>query len=96
MNNSKLLRITDDWSVYILENSDGSYLAPDGQIRYKNVGKSFDTRLTHEAFTNTTAGGILEVLDAVGKSKFHFPLMWLDTDQMRIQGLVRDEIIKIN
>lgn len=95
MNHGKLLRITDDWSVYVLENEDGGYLSTEGVIRYKNIGASFDYRVTHESYTSVTAQGVLEVLDAVGKSKFHFPAVWLNTEQMRVNGLVRDGIIKM-
>jgi hypothetical protein len=95
MNHGKLLRITDDWSVYVLENEDGSYLNTEGVIRYKNVGKDFDYRVTHESYVAVDEKGVLSVLDASGKSKFHFPLDWLDTDGMKIRGLVEDGIIKM-
>lgn len=95
MNHGKLLRITDDWSVYVLENEDGSYLTEEGVIRYKNVGESFDYRITHESYVLVDEKGVLFVLDAVGKSKFHFPAIWLNTDQMRVDGLVRDGVIKM-
>lgn len=95
MNRGKSLRITDDWSVYVLENEDGSYLTQEGVIRYKNVGASFDYRVTHESYVAVGEKGVLSVLDASGKSKFHFPAVWLDTDQMRTMGLVRDGIINL-
>jgi hypothetical protein len=95
MNHGKLLRITDDWSVYVLENEDGLYLNEYGIIRYKNVGKSFDYRITHESNASVNEEGMLFVFDMTGKPKFHFPAVWLNTSQMRTMGLVRDGIINL-
>jgi hypothetical protein len=94
MNNGKLLRITDERSVYILENEDGSYVSETGLIRYRNIGPSFDTRMIQESYTDfDIKTQSLHVLDEAGKSKWHIPAVWLDTLSMKIlelQELTKD------
>lgn len=46
LSSGKYLKITDDWSIYILENENGSYISDENTVRYKNVGNSFDIRIT--------------------------------------------------
>ncbi|MFA5934996.1 MAG: hypothetical protein WC827_03875 [Candidatus Paceibacterota bacterium] len=72
----KYLKITDDWSIYVLENENGTYISNEGIIKYKNIGKDFDIRITFEDFI-TIEQGVVKVLNAVGNPKFHFPLAWI-------------------
>lgn len=77
ISSSKYLKIEDDWSIYVLENENGTYISNNNTIRYKNVGKSFDIRITFEDFISIEQG-VIKVLNAVGNPKFHFPLIWLN------------------
>jgi len=91
----KLLRINSDRSIFIVENEDGSYISEEGEIKYKNIGKNFDMRLVNSAFVNIDSKGMVNVLDAVGNSVFFFPGIWLDTNQMKILGLVESGLLAL-
>ena len=92
----KLLKITDDRSIYIIQNEDGSYIDSEYQIRYRNLGESFEMKLIQESYVSIDQEkGMVNVLDGVGKSKFHFPLIWLDTDYMKYVRLVESGKLKI-
>lgn len=91
----KLLKITEDRSIYILQNEDGSYIDSDYQIRYRNLGESFEMKLVQESYVNVDQEkGTVNVLDAAGKSKFHLPMIWLDTDYMKYVRLIESGKLK--
>jgi len=92
----KLLRISDNLSMYILENEDESYISPEGIIRYKNIGTNFNTHFIQEHNCVIDEKGIVNILDEVGKSMMYFPAIWLDTDQMKIMGLVEKGLLKFS
>ena len=95
MNSGKLLRISDERSVYILQNEDGSYVSEQGLIRYRNIGASFDKSFINESFVDVdTKKQVLHVLDEAGKSKWFIPLVWLDTITMKILELQEMGILK--
>ena len=58
MKSGKLLRITDDRSIYIHQNEDGSYIDDKAIIHYRNIGASFE---------------IAEEIKKVEKIKEYFP-----------------------
>jgi hypothetical protein len=95
MNSGKLLKISDERSIFIIQNEDDSYIAKDNTISYKNIGESFDIRIINESYVNIDAKNNAHVLDASGNSKFHFPLMWLDTLSMKLYELQDSGLIKI-
>jgi len=78
----KLLRISDQRSIYIIMNDDGSYVK-DNIIRYLNIGANFEKKIINES-NFYIDNGMLHVVDAVGNSKFHFPAIWIDTISMKI------------
>lgn len=92
----KLIRISDNLSMYILENEDGSYISPEGTIRYKNIGNNFDIHFIQEHNCTIDEKGMVQILDEVGKSMMYFPAMWLDTDQMKVMGLVEKGLLKFS
>lgn len=94
MKSGKLLKISDERSIFIIQNEDGSYISTEMQINYRNIGTNFDHRLTQDAFVNITDKGIVEVLDAAGKAKFHFPAVWLDTNYMKFIELQESGLLK--
>ena len=84
MNSGKLLRISNERSIYILQNDDESYISKDNVIRYRNIGEGFEIKMINESHTNVDPKGLIHVLDQAGNSKFHFPAIWLDTNTMKI------------
>jgi hypothetical protein len=96
MNSGKLLRITDDRSIYIHENEDGSYIDEQAIIKYRNIGASFELAQVMEAYTMVDPNQSVHILDDAGKSKFHFPAIWLDTQMMKILELQESGLIKFN
>jgi hypothetical protein len=96
MNSGKLLKISDERSIYILENEDGSYINKQELIRYRNIGASFEIAQIEEAFTMIDPNQTIHILDNSGKSKFHFPLVWLDTITMKVIELQELGILQIN
>ena len=96
MQSGKLLRITDDRSIYIHENEDGSYIDDKSIIYYRNIGASFEIAQVMEAYTMVDPNQSVHILDDAGKSKFHFPSIWLDTQMMKIIDLQESGLIKIN
>lgn len=95
MKSGKLLKISNERSIYIIENEDGSYINEEMLIRYRNIGANFEKALINESYCSIE-GGMVNVLDATLKPKFHFPLIWLDTDRMKLQSLIEKEYIKMN
>lgn len=90
----KLIRISENLSMYILENEDGSYISQDGIIRYKNIGTNFNIHFIQEHNCHIDEKGMVQILDEVGKSMMFFPAIWLDTDQMKVMGLVEKGLLK--
>src|SRR5574344_2705953 len=91
----KLFKITEDRSIYIIQNEDGTYINSEYQIRYRNLGESFEKAIVQESFVSIDKEkGMVNVLDEVGKPKFHFPMVWLDTDYMKYLSLVESGKLK--
>ena len=95
MKSGKLLKLADDRSVYIIQNEDDSYIDKDDVIRYRNIGGAYNQSLIEERHIRITDKGTIEVVGETGKSIWFFPLAWLDTDRMRVEGIVRDGLIKM-
>ena len=95
MNSGKLLKISDERSIFIIQNEDSSYITKEGVISYRNIGESFEVKMLNESYTNIDSKGNLHVLDASGNSKFYFPIIWLDTNTMKLIELQNDGIIKL-
>lgn len=95
MKSGKLLKISNERSIYIIQNEDESYITQDMLIRYRNIGENFKKALINESYCSLE-NGMINVLDATSKPKFHFPLIWLDTDAMKLQSLIEKEYIKMN
>jgi hypothetical protein len=95
MKSGKLLRISDDRSIYIIENDDDSYITNDKLISYRNIGKSFDIAVVEKAYVDVGVDQQVHVLDAVGNSKFHFPMIWLNTNMMKLYELQEMGLIKL-
>ena len=97
MKSGKLLRISDERSIYIHENEDdGSYINKQEIIRYRNIGASFEIAQVNEAYVMVDANQSIHILDDAGKSKFHFPAIWLDTNMMKILELQELGLLQIN
>lgn len=96
MNSGKMLKISNERTIYILENENGEYIDENMLIRYRNIGANFEIKLINESSCSIEPNGMLNVLDNAGKSKFHFPAVWLDTNRMKLQTLVEQGIIKLN
>lgn len=94
MKSGKLLKLSDERSVYIIQNEDESYIDKDDVIRYRNIGEAYNQSLIEEGHIRVTDQGIVEVVGETGKSIWFFPLIWLDTDRMRVEGIVRDGLIQ--
>ncbi|MDD5649121.1 MAG: hypothetical protein PHF86_01700 [Candidatus Nanoarchaeia archaeon] len=92
MKSGKLLRISEERSIYILQNEDGTYIDSNNVIKYRNL---FDIGIINESFVNLDANGSVHVLDEAGNSKFYFPSIWLDTLSMKILELQELGIIKL-
>lgn len=91
----KLLRISEDRSIFILENKDGSYIDEKGIIRYRNLGEDFENKIMEESYVYIDKDkGMVNVLNGVGKTKFFFPMNWLDTDFMKYMRLVESGKLK--
>lgn len=89
----KLLKISEERSIYIIENVDGSYIDNESIIHYRNIGKTFEIAQINTSFTQND-GQSIYILDEAGNSKFHFPIIWLDTNMMKLielqeQGLIQ-------
>jgi hypothetical protein len=95
MKSGKLLKISDERSIYIIQNEDESYIDKNNSIRYRNIGVSFDIHQINDSFVNIDNKGNMHVLDAVGNSKFYFPSVWLDTDMMAVYELQEKGIIQL-
>lgn len=95
MKSGKLLKISNERSIYIIQNEDESYITQDMLIRYRNIGENFDKVFINESYCSIEQG-MVNVLDNVGNPKFHFPLIWLDTNAMMLQSLIKKEYIKMN
>jgi hypothetical protein len=95
MNSGKLLKISDERSIFIIQNEDESYITKENVISYRNIGESFETKMINECYTNIDAKGNIHVLDAIGNSKFYFPAIWLDTNTMKLIELQNDGIIQL-
>ena len=95
MKSGKLIRLSDDRSVYIIQDEDDSYIDKDDLIRYRNIGSAYNQSLVEERHTRVTDKGIVEVVGQTGKSIWFFPLIWLDTDRMRVEGIIRDGLVTI-
>jgi len=80
--------------MYILENEDGSYITQEGVIRYKNIGTNFNIHFIQEHNCAIDEKGMINILDELSKPMMHFPAAWLDTDQMKIRGLVEKGLLK--
>jgi len=90
MKAGKLLRITDERSIYIIENEDGSLISPEGVMRYRNIG-AFAIEVINEDQVTVNDQGIADI-----GGIFHFPIMWLDSDQMTIKRLVEKGLLKLS
>ena len=90
MKAGKLLRITDDRSIYIIENEDGSLINESGKMRYRNIGAGFAIEQIAEDIVTVNDKEMADV-----GNLFHFPIMWLDTDRMVIQRLVEKGLLKL-
>lgn len=95
-NAGKLIRISETLSMYILENEDGSYITPEGVIRYRNIGSDFEYKFEQVHNCSIDSRGLLSILDEVGKAMMHFPAVWLDTDQMKIHNLVQKGLLQFD
>lgn len=93
MKSGKLLHISDSRSIYLHEFGEGEYISPDMEIAYRNVGKDYNLSFVQEDPVALSSGQI-SVLDATGKTKFHFPEAWLDTDYMKLQGLIEKGLVR--
>ena len=89
MKAGKLLRITDERSIYIIENEDGSLMSPEGIMRYRNIG-AFAIEVINEDQVTVDEKGSADV-----GGMFHFPVMWLDSDRMAINRLVEIGFLKL-
>lgn len=89
MKAGKLLRISEERSIYIIENEDGSLINEAGIMRYRNIG-AFAIEVVNEDHVTVDEKGIADV------GGFHFPISWLDTDRMKLMDLVNKGIIKLN
>jgi len=95
MKSGKLLKISNERSIYIIQNEDESYINNEMLIRYRNIGDNFEKVIVNESYCSIEQG-IVSVLDVTSKPKFHFPLIWLDTNAMMLQSLIEKEYIKMN
>ena len=91
MKAGKLLRISDEQSIYIIENEDGSLINESGKMRYRNIGAGFAINVINEDQVTVDEKGIADI-----GNLFRFPVMWLDTDGMSIQRLVEKGILKLS
>ena len=92
----KMLRISDQRSIFIIANEDGTLISDTMEINYRNIGENFDIKFPVNSFVEVDPQGMLHVLDAVGKPKFHFPEIWLDTQYMILLDLHEKGIIQMN
>ena len=90
MKAGKLLRISDERSIYIIENEDGSLISPEGIMRYRNIGAGFAIEQIAEDVVTVDEKGSVDV-----GGIFHFPVMWLDSDRMAINRLVEIGFLKL-
>lgn len=95
MSSGKLLRISDERSIFIIQNEDESYINKDNLIRYRNIGPTFELVIINESYTNLDSTQQLHILDNSGNSKFHFPVIWLDTTHMKLIALQEEGILKL-
>ena len=91
MKAGKLLRISDDRSIYIIENEDGSLISPEGIMRYRNIGAGFAIEVINQDQVMVDEKGMADV-----GGIFHFPVQWLNTDGMSIQRLVEKGLLKLS
>ena len=91
MKAGKLLRISEERSIYIIENEDGSLINEAGVMKYRNIGVGFAIEQISEDQVTVDEQGIAGV-----GGIFHFPVVWLDTDPMCLMNLVNKGIIKLN
>jgi hypothetical protein len=96
MREGKMLRITNELTVFIVANKDGSLIDGKNRIRYRTLGKGLNQSTINQSSVRVVNESIIEVLDNKQKPMFGFPLLWLDTDAMKIQGLVEKGLLKIN
>ena len=96
MKSGKLLKISNERSIYIIQNEDESYINEEMLIRYRNIGENFDKALILESFCFIDDKGMLNITNNVGDSIVHFPIIWLDTNRMMLQSLIEKEYIKMN
>lgn len=95
MKSGKLLKISNERSIYIIQNEDESYITQDMLIRYRNIGEKYEKALIVESICYIE-DGMLHITNNVGNSIIQFPIVWLDTDRMMLQSLIDKEYIKMN
>jgi len=93
MKSGKLLRISEDRSIFIIQNEDGSFITQDGLINYRNLGSNFNPRIIQDSYTSIS-NGMVDVLDIAGKAKFHFPEIWLNTTAGMVHELVDKGVLQ--
>ena len=59
MKSGKLLTLSDDRSVYIIQNEDDSYIDKDDVIRYRNIGSAYNQSLVEERHIRITDKGMI-------------------------------------
>jgi hypothetical protein len=96
MKEGKMLRLADDLTIFIIANEDGLLISKENQMRYRMLGGGCDKSTITQSDVRVVKESKVEVLDNNQKPMFWFPLLWLDTDGMKIQGLVEKGLLKIN
>jgi hypothetical protein len=84
MPNGKLIKLKEDYSIYILEAETGDYIT-NNTIRYKNLGKGYNKSKVEENQV-VIENNILFILEE-NKPIISFPVIWLDTTQMKFLEL---------
>lgn len=95
MASGKLLKISDDLSVFIFQNEDSSYFTTDNVIRYRNIGKSYDIKQILDDNIFIDSDNMLHVMNEGGDDKFYFPAALLDTNFMKLLELKADGLLQI-
>lgn len=94
MASGKMLRISENRSIYILEDEFGNYISNEMEISYKNVGKDYDVHFIQTHPIRINEKNMIEILDNVGNPMFFFPSIWLNTDQMKIMSLIEKGLLQ--
>ena len=93
MKAGKLLTLNNERSIFLYENEKEEYIDENMTIHFRSIGANYESKLVEEAYVTLTDNKV-NVLDGVGNIKFYFPLIWLDTDRMKMIGLAEKGLVK--